>query len=324
MSKGKKSRAWIPFAVIILIILALSGIRILKMTRPEMFPGNEQTAEGAETDENIEESIFAVNTIYSMKKDLNEYLDLNGDVITSSQVDVYPETAGKIVRLPVSVGSYVKKDDVLAWIDPSRPGMNYSESPVRTPISGTVTAVNGNIGSTAAPQAPIVTVGDLSSLQVKVFIPEIYTSRIYRRMPAALSFETFPDKSFSALVTEISPVVDPVSRTMEVKMTITGNREGIKPGMFAKVRLVLEKKENATAVPAGCVIRRFDNTYLFALKGDSVSMVPVVTGITENGFTEILEGVVPGQEIIYQGMNLLEDGAKVRVVERLESPEQER
>ncbi|MBI9102298.1 MAG: efflux RND transporter periplasmic adaptor subunit [Spirochaetales bacterium] len=320
MTKKKKSKAWIPFAIIILVISGFIGFRILGIVNPEAISGMKQDS-GNESENEVEESVFAINTAISKIMEVNEYLDLNGDVVAATTVEVYPETTGKLIRIPVKVGSYVRKDDVVAWIDPSRPGMNYAESPVKSPITGTVTGVYGSVGGMAAPQGPLLSVGDLSSLQVNVYVPEIFTSRIYKGMNGTLSFETFPGETFPARVQEISPVVDPISRTMEVTLSITGGRNKLKAGMFAEVSLVIEKKSTAITVPSDCIVRRFDNTYIFTIQGDFVKMVPVVPGISENGFTEILEGIEAEQEIVYQGMNLLEDGAKVRIVNRVDAYE---
>ena len=141
-------------------------------------------------------------------------------------------------------------------------------------------------------------------------------------MPASLNFETFPGRVFRARVSEISPVVDPSTRSMEIKMDLEGPRDGVKAGMFAEVELVLEIKEAAIKVPAGSVINRFGSEYLFVLNHDErVSLVPVVTGIIVNGWMEILAGIEADTEIVYQGMSQLEDGAKVRVIRQIEVPE---
>ncbi len=315
MTMKKKSKAWIPFLIVILVIAGFIGFRVVYLQNPEMIPGG--VAE--EKEEIKEESVFAVNTTLSHTRELNEYLEINGDIIATNQVDVYPDTTGKLIRLPVKPGDSVRKDDIVAWIDPSRPGMNFSESPVKSPISGTITAVMGNVGGMAAPQAPLLSVGDLSSLEVRIFIPERFTSRIYIRMPATLSFETFPDQIFNARVSEISPVVDPITRTMEVKMIITGNKMKIKAGMFAEVSLALERHDDAISVPTSCIVNRFDNSYIFTVEGNTVIMQPITVGISEKGFTEILEGLSPEQEIVYQGMNLLEEGSMIRIVNQIET-----
>jgi len=309
----KKSKAWIPFVIILVTGLGFLGFRILSMTGSAGKAGPDQETQAEE------ETVFAVNTTWARQGELKEYLNINGDIIATDTVDVYPDATGKLVRITVKLGDPVKKDQVIAWIDPSRPGMNYSESPVKSPINGTVTAVNGRVGAMVTAQVPLISVGDLSSLKVRAYIPERFTSRIALNMPASLVFETFPGETFSARISEISPVVDPISRTMEVRMQLTGPLKGIKAGMFSQVSLILATKARAVRVPASCIVSRFDKTYVFTVREDRAVMQPVSTGITEDGVTEILSGVQADEEIVYQGVNLLEDQAKIRIIERIES-----
>lgn len=318
VSPGKK-KGWLVFIVIllpILVFLAWQGRKFL---------GAGSRGEGGaspETEPLKEEASYAVNTAFSRMGEMREILNLNGDILAFNTVEAYPDTAGRISALSVEVGDTVTKGETIAWVDPSKPGMNYARSPVKAPIGGTVTTVLSKAGTLAAPQAPILAIGDLTRLQVRTDIPERFTSRIFSGMPASLNFETFPGRVFRARVSEISPVVDPSTRSMEIKMDLEGPRDGVKAGMFAEVELVLEIKEAAIKVPAGSVINRFGSEYLFVLNPDKrVSLVPVVTGIIVNGWMEILAGIEADTEIVYQGMSQLEDGAKVRVIRQIEVPE---
>ncbi len=79
---------------------------------------------------------FPVIAIKIKKGTLSDYLSLNGDIDTKVKADIFPDAAGKITSLRVKLGTYVKKGQVIATLDPSRPGSVYLNSPVRAPISG--------------------------------------------------------------------------------------------------------------------------------------------------------------------------------------------
>ena len=312
----KRKKGWIVFIVILIPILAFLA------RQGRAFIGGPPGREGAEGGNPEEEVVYAVNTAFSRVGEMKEFLSINGDIIALNTVNAYPDTAGRISSLTVEVGDLITKDEIIAWVDPSKPGMNFVRSPVKAPIGGTVTAVLSKAGKAAAGQVPILTIGDLSRLQARAYIPERFTSRIVLGMPTSLTFETFPGRTFNARVSEISPVVDPATRSMEIKMDIHGPRGGIKVGMFAEIELLLETKKDAVQVPAGAVVNRFGTDYLFILNPDeTVSLVPVVTGIIVEGRMEILEGLEADREIVYRGMTQLEDGSKVRVIRQLESQE---
>lgn len=316
--KKKRREGWIVFIVILIPVLAFLAWQGRKFIGGG--PGRGGTVPEAGSPR--EEIVYAVNTTFSRRGEMKEFLNINGDIVAFNTVEAYPDTAGRISRLTVKVGDTVAKDEVLAWVDPSKPGMNFARSPVKAPIGGTITAVLSKVGTAAAPQVPILIIGNLARLQARAYIPERFTSRISPGMPAALTLETFPGRTFDVRVSEISPVVDPATRSMEIKMDIKGYRGGIKAGMFAEIELVLETKEEAVQVPAGAVVNRFGTEYLFILNPDeTVSLAPVETGIIVEGRVEILDGVEADREIVYQGMTQLEDGSRVRVIRQLEPPE---
>ena len=311
--KTARRRGRIFFIALFIVILGLLGFQAARLA------GKAGTAPGAPAEGEVEPA-FAVNTTWARRGELIETLSINGDIIAYNSVDAYPETTGRITGLTVDLGDTVTKDQVIAWVDPSRPGMTFSQSPVKAPISGTGTAVVSKTGTMAAPQVPVVTIGDLAMLQARTYIPERYTSRISLYMPAVLRFETFPDETFQARVSEISPVVDPASRTMEIKMDITGQKKGIKPGMFAEIELVIDRKGEALRIPAAALVSRFGKEAVFVLNDDeTVSLVPVKTGLQVDGIVEIVEGLDQDTEIVYQGTTQLEDQSRVRVITRLET-----
>jgi RND family efflux transporter MFP subunit len=172
-----------------------------------------------------------------------------------------------------------------------------------------------DVGATINPQIPVATIGNLTNLQVRTFIPEKFISRIVLGMRANLTFESYPGESFEAVVMEISPVVDEVSRTMEIKMDIVKRDKRIKAGMYAKISLITEVKDKVVRIPSDCIMNRFGENFVFILEGeDKVSKRMITEGIRINGVSEIIKGLSEGETIIYQGQTLLDDQAPVKVV----------
>lgn len=308
----KKSKA--PGIIVTVIVLALAAAAVIILTQRS----NAAKMEVA-MDEAQEEQVFAVNTTEAVKGQINDYLYVNGDISARETVDVYPDTAGKLVQIAVSPGTRVRKGDVLAYIDPSRPGMTYSNSPVYSPIAGTVTSFPGNIGTMVSAQAAIATIGDLTNLRVKTYISERKVSMIALGMPAELTFEAYPGVKFPAKITEISPVIDPSSRTMEIKLDMTAKETRIKSGMFARIRITTAIKENVVKIPSDCIIERFDERFVYVVNTeDRVEKRIISEGISFGDVSEIVSGLNPGEKVVYQGQTLLENGVKVKVVKEVQ------
>ena len=264
-------------------------------------------------------TIFAINTTKAVSGQLLDYLELNGDVITKANVDVFADTSGKLTKLSVNLGQYVIKNQVIAEVDPSRPGMTFVASPVKSPIAGTVIELPVQIGATISPAMPVAKVSNTTDVQIRTYISERFISKVGLRLQALLRFEAYPEERFRAWVSEISPVVDPRSRTMEIRLNLNRPDRRIKSGMFAEVKIITEKKDGIVKIPADCLVKRYGGYYVFVVKDDSlVEKRKVTPGIEIDGKLEIVEGLAPDEEIVIRGQTLLEDMAKVKIIERVQ------
>jgi membrane fusion protein, multidrug efflux system len=277
------------------------------------------------------EAIFAVNTYKTSTDRLDDYLEFGGDVVAASVVNILPDTAGKLSRKLVSVGDFVKKDQILGYIDPSRPGMTYSENPVKASVAGTVTSFPLSIGATANPAAPFAQISSTEHLEIQVNVAERFVSRIKKNQLAVVTLDAYPGEKFSARVFEISPVLDTSTRTLKVKLLIDPPDYRVKAGMYARVKLITAELNDVIVIPFDALVNRDDKTYVFAVERTSpdaasenkkeqtgisgvVHLHEVTPGIHVDDKLEISGGLKPGDEIVVRGQSLLNDGSKVNIM----------
>jgi multidrug efflux pump subunit AcrA (membrane-fusion protein) len=228
----------VKITLVIMIALGIAGtILTLAMKQPAGgVPGQRSGLGGSGTA--AQESVMGSSS--QAEEKTNPGLRVNGDITAEENVAQYSDVAGKLTGSLVSVGDHVKAGQVIARVDPSRPGDIYSVSPVYSTITGTVTEVNVHTGDTVGTTTPLVRVGKLASLQIRTRIPERYVNSIVKGQQGLVTLEAFPGENFAATVAEISPVLDPASRTMVVKFRFDSNDTRIKAGMFATVTIPLE------------------------------------------------------------------------------------
>jgi len=247
---------------------------------------------------------------------------INGDVLAQNQVSIFPTVGGKLVEARVSIGDYVNRGNVVAMIDPSRPGEVYRHSPVISTISGTVLQTPYSIGDTVSAQSALYVLGDLSALRVETFIPERFVSSIKQGLGATVMFEAIPDETFLAAVDEVSPVLDPASRTLRIRLRFV-DQQGkavidprIKAGMFATISLVTRTRTNVPVIPRNSVINTYGSWIVFIVDENNVARRHTVElGIENESLFEVLNGVNLGDRIVSAGQNFLSDGDPVRIVE---------
>jgi RND family efflux transporter MFP subunit len=140
---------------------------------------------------------------------------------------------------------------------------------------------------------------------------------------AQVSFEAMPGESFDAAVSEISPVLDPASRTLRIRLQFQGpsgsaNRPDprIRAGMFATVSLVTNSRANIPVIPRGSVINTYGSWIVFVVNQNSVAERREISlGLENEELVEVTEGLRPGERVVSAGQNFLSNGDLVRVVD---------
>jgi RND family efflux transporter MFP subunit len=131
---------------------------------------------------------------------------------------------------------------------------------------------------------------------------------------ARVSLEAYPGEDFSARVTNISPVGNPVNRTIEVELSLANPGHRIKPGMYAEVEWV-ESRRRALVVPLIAVVERSGKKAVFLAEDGRARLVPVVVGAVVGDVVEVLSGLVGGEKVVTTGAGQLNDKDKIKVVE---------
>lgn len=256
---------------------------------------------------------YRITTVIAKRTDLHDYLKINGDVEADDTVAAYPDTGGKLVRFGTRLGSRVSKGDVIAEIDPSKPGESYSLSPVYAPISGTVTSMPIKIGSTVSTLTVVAYIGDIRNLQIAARISERDIAVLKKGLKAEITFEAYPDAVFKATVFSVSPVVDSTSRTKDIYLSFDTEDARINAGMFAKIKLYTTVYSDCVTIPEESIVENNDVRYVYLVGTDkTVKKTEVTVGSSVDGVTQILTGLSGGERVAYEGITVLSDGVTVK------------
>ena len=268
-----------------------------------------------------ERTAVTVRTQTAHLNALQDYVLTNGEIESRNSVEVYPDIGGKIAKVYVSLGSHVKKGDVIAEVDPSVPGSQFTNSPVYAPISGTISSTPLEVGAKVSTSTALTVIGDVKNLQITSKIPERYVAALKKGLHADVTVGAYSDTVFSASVVNISPVVDPKSRTKEIIMVFDEKDERINAGMFAKVKLNTILYEGYITVPESAVIE-LDGTnilYVASSDGTTVSKREVTLGHSVDNTVQVLSGIEEGERVVVEGIRLLYDGALIKDIQKTEA-----
>ncbi len=257
----------------------------------------------------------AVEVSPVVKDTVREYIKVNGDVTSASSVSIYPDMAGKLVSVNVSLGDEVKRGETVAMVDPSQPGQVYSNSAVKATIGGTITEVSYDEGETVSTGSAIVTIGDLDELEIVTYIPERYVSSVRKGLTAEVSFDSYEGEVFQARVTEISPVLDTDSRSQEISLALIGADSRVKVGMFASVKLVVKEEADVITIPKLALTTYYDEDVVYVVEDGKAVRRSVQIGLSSSETVQITEGLEEGETVVVRGISNLSDGTLVSVVE---------
>ena len=186
-----------------------------------------------------------------------------------------------------------------------------------TPISGTVVTRHIDLYEELPPGEATFVVSDLSRMKVRVGVPEADIAGVRSLAGGAeVTFTSLPGESRRGEIVSFSRRRSERNLTFQVELHIDNPDRLILSGTTAKVRLPLRIREDAVVVPSSSLVTRGDRTYLVVAAGSNADLREVVLGPSDERETVILGGVSPGEEIVVRGINQVDHGSAIRVIDR--------
>jgi len=182
------------------------------------------------------------------------------------------------------------------------------------PFSGIVSARHAQPGERVALDAKVVSIVDLSRLQLEASVPPAAIGQV--KVGQAMSFrvEGFGEREFAGRIERINPGATPGSRSISVYAVID-NKEGLlRGGMFAQGALTLSRVENTLAVPATAVREEIGQTYVYAIENGLIKRKNVKVGPADAaGRVQVLDGLAAGDRIVRVNLGSLREGLTARL-----------
>lgn len=169
--------------------------------------------------------------------------------------------------------------------------------------------------SSAAQSAALVTVTDLSRLRIQVAVPEPEVPFIKNGLAVQVTVDELPERTFTGTVTRYTHSLDEGTKTMLTEIEMPNPQGELYPGMYASVRLVLERKTGAWLLPAETLVVEKDNTSVFTVQDSRARKLPVKVGFNDGISVEILDGLKAEQPVVLAGRQVLADGQPVNAEE---------
>jgi RND family efflux transporter MFP subunit len=169
-------------------------------------------------------------------------------------------------------------------------------------------------GETVAANAPLLRIVELDPLTAVFFVTERDYALLHPGQHAELGTDSYPGEIFTGEIVRIAPVFRASTRQARVEVRVDNPQLRLKPGMFARINLVLERVADASIVPEQALVRREGGSGVFVVTQDgaAVDWRPVSVGIRDGGRVQV-SGTGHGERVVVLGQQLLEDGSRIAI-----------
>lgn len=193
--------------------------------------------------------------------------------------------------------------------------VSLSDATIRAPFSGVVLAKHVDEGAYVGPGTPLFRLADITSIEIVGSVAEFHFPAIrVGETKAAIEVDAYPGETFEGIVSRVRPEMDRLTRTAAVTIRVPNPDRRLKPGMFARLNLLLRHRPDVAIVPDAALIEKGDRIQVYAVVDGVVTLREVRAGLREGPWVEI-EGVEPGERVVVRGFSFLQDGQPVTAME---------
>jgi membrane fusion protein (multidrug efflux system) len=186
------------------------------------------------------------------------------------------------------------------------------DASVGAPFPGLIARRHVSQGEFVSPGQKLFDLVALDPVEIEFRVAEVDSARVAIGSEIDVRVAPYPEEVFRASVSVISPRIDPATRTLRVKGVLANSDGRLRPGLFARVDLGVSDRSGVAMIPEEAMLQRADGSVAFRLlDGDRVQRRVLTTGLFQDGYVEVVEGLGVGDLVVVRGHASLVDGAVV-------------
>lgn len=189
-----------------------------------------------------------------------------------------------------------------------------AESVVRAPVRGVVAQRAVDPGDTVTPQVRLLQLVQVDPAVVVAAVPERDLPALRPGTRVEITVDALGDRRLLGRVARTSPVLSAQTRTADLRVEVANAEGALRPGMTARVRVVLGRREGVVAVPVEAVVRQGNRQVVFVVESQVARAREVRLGLSDGVRVEVRSGLRPGELVVAAGQETLRDGTSVRVL----------
>ena len=179
------------------------------------------------------------------------------------------------------------------------------------PFDGVIGLRNVSVGAVVSPSTPLATIRQLSPMKLEFSFPGKYISSVKKGTRLKFTVQG-TDHSYEATVMATEEGIDASTRNLQAKALVSGKTDGLVPGMFANVELILDENPKALLIPTQAIIPDAQNKKVIVSKAGKATFVVVTTGVRQVTDIEIVSGIQAGDTVVTTGVQFIKPGSALK------------
>ncbi|MEP6702864.1 MAG: efflux RND transporter periplasmic adaptor subunit [Betaproteobacteria bacterium] len=188
-----------------------------------------------------------------------------------------------------------------------------AKTEIRAPFSGVIGLRQVSVGDYVKDGQDMVNLEAIESLKVDFKVPETFLARVQVGQSMQLTLDAIPGKTYEGKVLAINPLVDAAGRSIVIRALIRNNNAALRPGMFARVRLLTAQKADSLAVPEQALVPQGEDQWVYKVVDGRAQRTRVEIGQRRDGKVEIIRGLTPADMVVTAGQLKIRDGTAVKI-----------
>lgn len=213
-------------------------------------------------------------------------------------------------------GSVSERDNALSQLKVNRAAVALAEArldkmAIKAPFDGTLGLRKVSVGDYLTPGQDIVNLVAIDPIKVDFRVPEVYLVEVAEGQAIEVNVDALPKEIIVGEVYAIDPQVDVNGRSIVIRARIPNTDRRLRPGLFARVKLIVNRQENAQLVPEEALVPRGDKQYVFRVVDGKAVLTEVELGVRQGTNVVIRQGLAADAVVVTGGQMKIHDGSAV-------------
>lgn len=202
-----------------------------------------------------------------------------------------------------------------ARYDLENANLNLEKMNIKSPFDGVIVSLPHYTADNRVTQGqPMAGIMDYARMYMDINLPESTIEYIKANQPVYITHYTLPEDTLTGVISELSPAISTETRTFKGKILIDNNNLKLRPGMFVKADVIVDKADSVIIIPKDVVLSNRNRKYVYIVEKNTAIVRNIKTGLEDEDNVQVTEGLNENDNLVVRGYETLRENSRVKVL----------